>query len=95
MCGHYIQVEFVDIMPTLIEAALGASALPSLCPPDSRQVSLCVEGHSLLPVLRAPATTSDWKPAAFMQYAACMHDEGIWHTCVVLLVVAPFHTHIY
>jgi hypothetical protein len=41
-------VEFVDIMPTLIEAALGASALPELCPPDSREVELCVEGHSLL-----------------------------------------------
>jgi hypothetical protein len=30
------------------------------------------------PVMKSPSRS--WKPAAFMQYAACMHDEGIWHT---------------
>ena len=39
-------VEFVDIFPTLVEAA----GLPSLekCPENSRNVSVCREGMSLL-----------------------------------------------
>ena len=39
-------VEFVDILPTLVEAA----GLPELekCPEDSRKIAICSEGTSLL-----------------------------------------------
>ena len=39
-------VEFVDILPTLVEAA----GLPELekCPEDSRNIAICSEGTSLL-----------------------------------------------
>ena len=39
-------VEFVDIFPTLVEA----SGLPELekCPEDSRDITICREGTSLL-----------------------------------------------
>ena len=39
-------VEFVDILPTLVEAA----GLPELkkCPVDSRKITICREGTSLL-----------------------------------------------
>ena len=39
-------VEFVDILPTLVEA----SGLPELdkCPEDSRNIPICREGKSLL-----------------------------------------------
>ena len=39
-------VEFVDILPTLVEA----SGLPELekCPKDSRDIAICREGTSLL-----------------------------------------------
>ena len=39
-------VEFVDILPTLVEA----SGLPELdkCPEDSRNIAICREGKSLL-----------------------------------------------
>ena len=39
-------VEFVDILPTLVEAA----GLPELekCPEDSRKIAICSEGKSLL-----------------------------------------------
>ena len=39
-------VEFVDILPTLVEAA----GLPELekCPVDSRDIAICREGTSLL-----------------------------------------------
>ena len=39
-------VEFVDILPTLVEA----SGLPELdkCPVDSRDIAICREGTSLL-----------------------------------------------
>ena len=42
-------VEFVDILPTLVEAA----GLPELekCPEDSRNIAICSEGTSLLRIL--------------------------------------------
>jgi arylsulfatase A-like enzyme len=60
-------VEFVDIMPTLID--LAGLAMPDVCPTDASKVKLCREGASLKPVIAAPATTKEWRPAAFMQYA--------------------------
>ena len=41
-------VEFVDILPTLVEAA----GLPELekCPVDSRNIKICREGTSLLKI---------------------------------------------
>ena len=59
-------VEFVDIMPTLID--LAGLEMPDVCPPDASKVKLCREGSSLKPVISAPETTKDWRPAAFMQY---------------------------
>lgn len=38
-------VEFVDIMPTVMD--LAGLAMPGLCPNISRNVSLCREGASL------------------------------------------------
>lgn len=71
-------VEFVDIMPSLID--LAGLPMPDVCPPDASKTKLCREGASLKPVLAAPATTEDFRPAAFMQYPHCMHDEGLgWH----------------
>ncbi|XP_067667595.1 iduronate 2-sulfatase-like [Haliotis asinina] len=58
--------EFVDLYPTLVEAA----GLPKLnmCPPNSQNVSLCTEGTSMVPLMTNPAT-NEWKTAAFSQYA--------------------------
>lgn len=58
--------EFVDIMPTLID--LAGLAMPDVCPTDASKVKLCREGSSLKPVIASPATTKEWRPAAFMQY---------------------------
>ncbi|EGD78111.1 iduronate-2-sulphatase [Salpingoeca rosetta] len=70
-------VEFVDIMPTIMDLA-GLSA-PAICPNVSKDVKLCAEGVSLRPVLAKPWASSDFKDAVFMQYAHCMHDDFIWH----------------
>ena len=35
------------------------------------------EGESLQPIMADPTGTHDSRPAAFMQYAHCMHDEGV------------------
>ena len=47
-------VEFVDIFPSLVEAA----GLPSLekCPDNSRNVSVCREGRSLLGLLQGKSS---------------------------------------
>lgn len=70
-------VEFVDLMPTLLELAMG-KVVPS-CPPDSANVALCTEGQSLVPIMADVVSAHDSRDAAFMQYAPCMHDEMIWH----------------
>lgn len=87
-------VEFVDVMPTLADLALGGggygnrgdsggggssgSVIPT-CPSVSTHVPLCTEGRSLVPIMANPAGTGQSRRAAFMQYAACMHDEAVWH----------------
>ena len=56
--------EFVDLFPTLADAA-GLPALP-LCPVDSGDIGVCREGESLVPLMRNP--NGKWKTAAFSQY---------------------------
>ncbi|KAL4239664.1 hypothetical protein ACF0H5_000470 [Mactra antiquata] len=56
--------EFVDLYPTLAEAA-GLEPLP-LCPEVSADVQLCREGTSLMPLIENPKTPI--KTAAFSQY---------------------------
>ena len=57
-------VEFVDIFPTLVEAA-GLEKL-ALCPENSHNVTLCTEGSSLIPLIKSPKRP--WKSAAFSQH---------------------------
>ncbi|XP_065833661.1 iduronate 2-sulfatase-like [Oscarella lobularis] len=58
--------EFVDIFPTLVEAA-GFPRL-DLCPEGlSTQATLCSEGQSFLPLINDPAG-SNWKKTAFSQF---------------------------
>ncbi len=59
--GH--PVEFVDVFPTLVEAA-GFPPMP-LCPRNSSRVHVCREGSSFLSVLAEPF--SPWKSRAFSQ----------------------------
>jgi len=58
-------VEFVDIFPTIAEAA----GLPELdtCPDPSNSSHVCTEGSSLMPLMEDPES-SDWKKAVFWQY---------------------------
>lgn len=56
--------EFVDLFPTLVEAA-GFDPLP-LCPEDSVGTILCREGLSLMPLIQDPDTPL--RKAAFSQY---------------------------
>ncbi len=60
---HNHPVEFVDIFPTLVEAA-GLPPMP-LCPPNSARIRVCREGSSFLSVLTEPS--SPWKSRAFSQ----------------------------
>ena len=69
-------VEFVDLMPTLMELAIGPNAAPAVCPVDSTDVALCTEGQSLAPIMRDVRGTAESRPAAFMQFAADMHAIG-------------------
>ena len=48
-------VEFVDIFPTLVEAA-GLGSLEK-CPENSRNVSVCREGMSLLRIVQGKSPT--------------------------------------
>ena len=56
--------EFVDLFPTLVDAA----ELPALtlCPSNSENIEVCTEGASLLPLMSDP--NANWKTAAFSQY---------------------------
>ncbi|XP_065845713.1 iduronate 2-sulfatase-like [Oscarella lobularis] len=58
--------EFVDLFPTLVEAA-GLSPL-ELCPEGkSTETTLCREGTSLMPLIDDP-NSKTWKTKAFSQY---------------------------
>ena len=56
--------EFVDLFPTLAEAA-GLPTIP-LCPEHSSHIPVCTEGVSLVPLIKNPNHT--WKSASFSQY---------------------------
>lgn len=56
--------EFVDLFPTLAEAA-GLEPVP-LCPKRSDDVKTCTEGVSMVPLMKNPKRR--WKTAAFSQY---------------------------
>jgi iduronate 2-sulfatase len=56
--------EFVDLFPTLAEAA-GLPPIP-LCPENSSAVATCSEGVSLVPLMSNPGRP--WKEAVFSQY---------------------------
>ncbi|XP_060581910.1 iduronate 2-sulfatase-like [Ruditapes philippinarum] len=56
--------EFVDLFPTLVEAA-GLKPLP-ICPNNSRETALCREGTSLMPLIAQP--DKPIKMASFSQY---------------------------
>jgi len=66
-------VEFVDLFPTLVEAA----GFPGLerCPEDSHSVELCTEGASLLPLMAG--REQGWKEAVFFQYPRQAFHEHI------------------
>lgn len=65
-------VEFVDILPTLAEAA----ELPVVetCPENSNEIETCTEGTSLIPLIDNPEMES-WKSAVFYQ-----RGYGWWNT---------------
>ena len=65
-------VELIDIFPTLAE--LAGLEIPPLCPEGNHKLLTCVEGSSVVPLLKDPNQT--WKKAAFSQYprpAAGLH----------------------
>ena len=57
-------VEFVDIFPTLVEAA-GLPPVP-LCPENSLETALCREGSSFVPLMKD--SSMPWKRAVFSQF---------------------------
>ncbi len=65
--------EFVDLFPTLVEAA-GLPAIP-LCPENSGNVSVCTEGVSFLPLMKKPSLP--WKQAVFSQYPRMYIGGGV------------------
>ena len=60
-------MEFVDIFPSLVEAA-GLGSLDK-CPDNSRNVSVCREGRSLLRLVEG----QEWKDTVFWQ-----QPRGYW-----------------
>lgn len=57
-------VELIDIFPSLTE--LAGLTVPPLCPKDKKKLLACVEGSSVVPLLRDPK--QKWKKAVFSQY---------------------------
>ena len=67
-------VELVDIFPTMVEAA-GFASLES-CPIPSRDVKLCTEGRSLMPLINN--AHSEWDDTVFWQYSRdWFHDKVV------------------
>ena len=66
-------VEFVDLFPTLVEAA-GLPELP-LCPEDSFQIRLCREGVSWMPLVKNSSMI--WKNASFSQFPRYIAGHSI------------------
>ena len=58
-------VELIDIFPTLTE--LAGIDTPPMCPVGKNDVLTCVEGNSMVPLMKNPSMK--WKKAAFSQYA--------------------------
>jgi iduronate 2-sulfatase len=56
--------EFVDLFPTLAEAA--GLEIPALCPEDSRDIPVCREGESMIPLITDPADPN-WKKRVFIE----------------------------
>ncbi|XP_052771255.1 iduronate 2-sulfatase-like [Mya arenaria] len=65
--------EFVDLFPTLVEAA-GLGSM-DLCPEVSNNVTLCREGESLVPLMKNP--NAPWKDASFSQYPRLQNGTKI------------------
>ncbi len=57
-------VELVDIFPTVSE--LAGLDIPPLCPEKNKDLLVCVEGTSFVPLLKDP--NQQWKKVAFSQY---------------------------
>ncbi len=57
-------VELVDVFPTLAE--LAGLPVPQVCPKDNKEVLACVEGTSVVPLIKNPE--KEWKNASFSQY---------------------------
>ena len=66
-------VELIDIFPTLTE--LTGIKQPPVCPKDNKDILACVEGTSVVPLLKDP--DQKWKKAAFSQYPR--PDAGLDH----------------
>ena len=64
-------VELIDIFPSLSE--LAGLEVPPLCPEGNKKLLTCVEGSSVVPLLKDP--NQQWKKAAFSQYPR--PDEGM------------------
>ncbi|XP_066992107.2 iduronate 2-sulfatase isoform X2 [Anabrus simplex] len=66
-------VELVDIFPSLVDLT-NVSMAPPLCPTDSKNIRLCTEGISFVPLIRQAMTspfgksTFNWKTGVFSQY---------------------------
>ncbi len=58
-------VELVDIFPTLTE--LAGLPTPPVCPEGNKDLLACVEGTSVVPLLKIP--DQQWKKAVLSQYA--------------------------
>ena len=58
-------VELIDIFPSITE--LAGVDVPPMCPEGNHKLLTCVEGSSVVPLLKDPKQT--WKKASFSQYA--------------------------
>ena len=65
--------EFVDLYPTLVDAA----GLPpvKLCPKDSRNIKVCTEGMSLMPLMTRDSVK--WKNRVFSQFPRSPEGQDV------------------